>query len=92
MPRGRPRKYSDRQRFIISVLWLYGMSDRQIADSMRAYLGVPMTSKAVGGVLGQTPFRGRSDMPAAVRQRFLDTLKRHRLDRGALPDQFFKVK
>jgi hypothetical protein len=90
--RGRPRKYSDRQRFIVSVLWLHGMSEQAIADLVSRYGIVAMTRPAVSCQIGQTPFRGRDKMPVQVRQRFLDTLKANRLDARALPDQFFEVK
>lgn len=88
--RGRPRKYSDRQRFIISVLWLHGMSEQAIADGVTGLR--PMSRAAVSCQIGQTPFRGRDKMPVAVRQRFLDQLKEHRLDGGILPENLFEVK
>lgn len=89
--RGRPRKYSDKQRYIVSVLWLHGMSEQTIADGVSGYGIRPMSRAAVGGQLSQTPFRGRDKMPAAVRQRFLDQLKSHRLDGGILPENVFRV-
>jgi transposase len=91
--RGRPKKYSERQRFMISVLILHGLTHSEVATVM-AHYGVPMSRKAVWAQIAQTGFS--KDKPAQVRQRLLDRLKANRLDyshgQKGLPDQFFTVK
>lgn len=89
--RGRPRKYTDRQRYILSVMWLHGMSEQAIASTVTRFHIVPMNRKQVSKQICQTPFRGRDQMPVAVRQRFLDRLRQHRLDDKILPDSFFEA-
>ena len=90
-PRGRPPKYSDRHRFIIEVLHLHGLTPSRIVGVMHLY-SVPLTVKAVESIIYRLPYR-RKEMPAAVRQRFLDRLKARRLDNAhgqpPLPDEFF---
>lgn len=93
MPRGRPKKYTDRHRFLIEVLHLRGLSASKVVALMEIY-GVHMTVRSVQSIVHQLPYR-RTEMPRAVRQRFLDRLKAHRLDRNhgqqGLPDAFFVV-
>jgi hypothetical protein len=54
-----------------------------------------MTDSTVRWVVSQLPYR-KAEMPVAVRQRFLDRLKAHRLDRNhnqpGLPDEFYVAK
>lgn len=91
--RGRPKKYSSRQRFLISVLVLHGMSTAEVAAVMRLY-GVPMSRQAVWKQVAATGFS--KDESAVIRQRHLDRLKEKRLDwshgQTGLPDQFFTVR
>lgn len=94
MARGRPigaGKYTERQRFIIRVLFLYGMSNADIARVMQT-LGCTMTPGMVQGQVESLGYRKR-EMPRAVRQRFLDELKTNRIDKRdrqtPLPDYFF---
>lgn len=89
--RGRPRLYTDSQRYIISVMYLHGMSCEAIAKAVTRFEIVPMDRKQVWGLIAQTPFKGRDQMPMQVRQRFLDRLKKHRLDNRILPDSFFEA-
>ena len=93
MTRGRPKKYTERHRFLIEVMNLRGLPASKIVHLMSIY-GVPMTVRSVQSIIQRLPYR-RTEMPTAVRQRFLDRLKAHRLDRGygvpALPDAFFVV-
>lgn len=92
--RGRPPKYTSRHRFMIEVLHLHGLSYERIAVVMRRY-NVPMTDSTVRWIVSQLPYR-KAEMPAVVRQRFLDRLKAHRLDRNhgqpGLPDDFYIAK
>lgn len=89
--RGRPPKYTSRHRFMIEVMHLHGLSYERIAVVMRRY-NVPMTDRTVRWIVSQLPYR-KAEMPVAVRQRFLDRLKAHRLDRAygqdGLPDDFY---
>lgn len=89
--RGRPPKYTSRHRFMIEVMHLHGLSYERIAVVMRRY-NVPMNESTVRWIVSQLPYR-KVEMPAAVRQRFLDRLKAHRLDRAygqaGLPDEFY---
>ena len=91
--RGRPPRYTERHRFMVHVLHLHGLSYERIAVVMRLY-SVPMTDSTVRWIVSQLPYR-KAEMPVAVRQRFLDRLKAHRLDRNhnqpGLPDQFFEA-
>lgn len=92
--RGRPSKYTSRMRFMIEVLYLHGLSAARIAEVMKIY-GVPMDRHKVRSIVSQLPYR-KAEMPVAVRQRFLDRLKAHRLDRNhnqpGLPDEFYVAK
>ena len=88
---GRKRKYSDRHRYIMSVLWLRGHSYDQIAGVAERFGVMGMNRARVYGVIAQTPFNGRDKMPAEMRQRFLDKLKAERLDGGILPAEMFEV-
>lgn len=92
-PRGRPRKYTDRHRYMIEVLHLRGMSADRIARIMRMY-GITLTRRAVESIIYRLPYR-RSQLSLDVRQRLLDGLKVKRLDQSqgqrGLPDQFFRV-
>lgn len=94
MKRGRPPKYTARMRFMVEVLHLHGLPASRVASVMRLY-SVPMSEKAVESLIYQLPYR-RKEMPAAVRQRFLDRLKANRLDRThgqeGLPDQFYQAR
>lgn len=89
--RGRPPRYTERHRFMVHVLHLHGLSYERIAVVMRLY-SVPMTDSTVRWIVSQLPYR-KAEMPMAVRQRFLDRLKAHRLDRAygqtGLPDEFY---
>lgn len=92
--RGRPPKYTSRHRFIVEVLHLHGLPYARIANVMLLY-GVPMGESTVRWIVSQLPYR-KVEMPVAVRQRFLDRLKAHRLDRSheqtGLPDDFYIAK
>lgn len=94
MGRGRPSKYTTRQRFMIEVLHLHGLSAEGVARIMTRY-GVPMTLKAAQGMIYRLP-NWNFGMPAAVRQRRLDALKKDRQDcaygQPGLPDEFFVVR
>ena len=89
--RGRPPKYTARHRFMVEVLWLHGLPMARIASVMRLY-SVPMAESTVRLLVSQLPYR-KAEMPAAVRQRFLDKLKANRLDRNhgqtGLPNEFY---
>jgi hypothetical protein len=89
--RGRPPRYTDRHRFMVHVLHLHGLSSERIAVVMRLY-SVPMGESTIRWIVSQLPYR-KAEMPRVVRQRFLDKLKAHRLDRNhgqeGLPDEFF---
>jgi hypothetical protein len=88
---GRPPKYTERHRFMVEVLYLHGLSSSRIAASMRLY-SVPMSDRAVQKIIAGLAYR-KTEMPGAVRQRFLDRLKARRLDRAhgmtGLPDEFY---
>ena len=92
--RGRPPRYTERHRFMVHVLHLHGLSYERIAVVMRLY-SVPMTDSTARWIVSQLPYR-KAEMPPAVRQRFLDRLKAHRLDRNhnqpGLPDEFYVAK
>jgi len=94
MPRGRPSKYTVRQRFMIEVLHLHGLSAEGIARIMARY-GVPMTRKSVQRQVWSLPHKAGA-LPADVRQRLLDALRKERQDfahgQPGLPSEFFKVK
>lgn len=94
MKRGRPTKYTARHHFMCEVLHLHGLSYERIAVVMRLY-SVPMGESTVRWIVSQLPYR-KSEMPVSVRQRFLDRLKAHRLDRAhgqaGLPDDFYVAK
>lgn len=89
---GRPRKYDDRQRFILSVLWLHGLSAKVIAHLLTRYDIATMSIKSVNRQIEQTPFAGRSNMSIQMRQYYLTQMKAYRFDDGVLPDYFFTVK
>lgn len=91
MKRGRPRVYTDRQRYIISVMYLHGMSAQSIASILTRFDLAPLTRKKVSGIISQTPFNNRDAMPLSVRQGLLDKLKAHRLDGRILPDSYFEA-
>lgn len=92
--RGRPPRFTDRHRFMVSVLHLHGLSYERIAAVMRRY-NVPMTDSTVRWIVSQLPYR-KAEMPVAVRQRFLDRLRAHRIDRAygqdGLPDEFYTAR
>lgn len=97
MKRGRPigsSRYPERIRFIIRVLFLYGLSHAEIARMMKMY-GVVMSKPQVSGQIASFGYR-KADMPRAVRQRFLNGLKPLRLDMDGrntpLPDYFFTAR
>jgi hypothetical protein len=94
MARGRPPKYTERHRYVLQVLYLYGLSLSEIARLM-AHYGVTMSKPQVAGQIATLGYR-KDEMPRAVRQRFLDGLKVNRLDKAgrymALPDHFFTAR
>lgn len=97
MARGRPPgagKYTERQRFIIRVFFLHGMSNAKIARMMQTF-GCVMTPGMVQGQVESLGYRKR-EMPRAVRQRFLDELKKDRIDKRdrqkPLPEWAFEAK
>lgn len=95
--RGRPKgtgRYSERHVYIIRVLFLYGLSAAGIARLMQNF-GVTMSTPQVQGQIAALGYR-RSEMPHAVRQRFLDDLKADRIDKTGrftpIPDYFFRAR
>jgi hypothetical protein len=92
--RGRPKTYTERHRFIIRVLFLYGLTSGEIAKMMHMF-GVLMSKPQVQGQIAALGYR-RAEMPRAVRQRLLNTLKSTRLDKvdrqTPIPDYFFEAK
>lgn len=92
--KGRPKSYTERQRYLIRVLFLYGCSPAEIAKFMGMY-GYPMSAAMVSGQIAALGYR-KKEMPRAVRQRLLDEVKVIRLDRAgqqmALPDSFFEAR
>lgn len=94
MKRGRPTRYTNRMRFMVEVLHLHGLPARQIAAVMGHY-SIRMPESTVRMIVAQLPYR-KAEMPVSVRQRFLDRLKAHRLDRNhdqpGLPDDFYIAK
>lgn len=80
--RGRPPgtgRYSERHRYIIRVLFLYGLPAAEIARVIGGF-GILMSKGQVQGLISRLGYR-RREMPRAVRQRFLDRLKANRLDK-----------
>lgn len=94
MTRGRPTRYTNRMRFMVEVLYLHGLSFREVSAVMGHY-SIRMPESTVRMMVAQLPYR-KAEMPAAVRQRLLDRLKEHRLDRNhgqpGLPDDFYIAK
>jgi len=94
MTRGRPKSYTERQRYLLRVLFLYGCSPAEIAKFMGMY-DCQMTPAMASGQVAALGYRKR-DMPRAVRQRLLDELKANRLDKQGrltpLPDWFFEAR
>jgi hypothetical protein len=70
--RGRPKSYTERQRFMIRVFFLCGFSHAEIAKKMTA-LKVPMSAAMVSGQIAALGYR-KKEMPREVRQRLLDKL------------------
>jgi hypothetical protein len=83
---GRRSKHTDKNLYIASVLFLYGLSESQIARKMTAHGLGEFTKGRVSGILNRTPFRG---LDHAKRQENLDHLKQHRLDGGILGEFVF---
>jgi hypothetical protein len=94
MTRGRPKTYTERHRYIIRVLFLYGLTAGEIVKMMQVF-GVLMSEPQVRGQIESLGYR-RREMPRAVRQRLLNTLKATRLDKvdrqTPIPDYFFEAK
>lgn len=88
--RGRSRTYTEKQRFIIGVLYIRGHTENAIAALMTKYFDTPMTKGQVSGQINQD-FRGRNKLTIAERQKILDMLKVNRADGGILPDPYFKA-
>lgn len=86
--RRHARKWTDRDRYMVSALYLHGLSESQIAERMcRAGLA-RMSKGVVSGIINQTPFRGLTN---AERQQHLDVLAAHRMDGGRLEDFVFRA-
>ncbi|WP_370193823.1 MULTISPECIES: hypothetical protein [Aurantimonas] len=82
----RPKLHTDRVRYVASVLFLSGYTERAIAEKMtKAGLG-RFTKGKVSGILNRTPFRGLAQVQ---RQAWLAQLKTKRLDGGILEDFVF---
>lgn len=95
--RGRPKgssSYTERHRYILRVLFLYGCSAGETAKIMGMY-GCPMTAGMVSGQVAALGYR-KKEMPRSVRQRLLDEAKTKRLDRSnqqmGLPEHFFEAR
>ncbi|MCQ8781686.1 hypothetical protein [Mangrovibrevibacter kandeliae] len=86
--KSRPRKHTDRVRYVASVLFLHGLSERLVAEKMTESGVCLMTKGKVSGIINQTPFRGLSD---PERQTWLDRLAQKRLDDGVLPAAAFRA-
>lgn len=81
----------DAEKFMAVVLWLHGLSTRQIAGALKILEGAaqhPTRERRNGGYLP----RSRKDMTRQERQMHLDYLKANRRDEGKLPDMFYRVK